>query len=153
VTFLAPDMSKIVPHRARTDHDVSVWLSRRLAPRLTRVPRFGRLLRDALADVDVLVLAHPERACVYEEAWAYLKTKGCPRRAIYRQVAEYTRAGYPPNLGLADTRLIVRRHTSSVARFNELWWQEIMRHRTSEQLSFDYAAWKSGVRVRYLQTW
>ena len=45
--------------------------------------------------------------------------------------------------------LILRRHSERVARFNQLWWDEIERGSQRDQISFPYAVAKAGVRVGY----
>ncbi|MEO8602136.1 MAG: hypothetical protein ABI629_06140 [bacterium] len=45
---------------------------------------------------------------------------------------------------------MLRRHSDTVAAFNEAWWDEICRGSRRDQLSFDYTARKLGLRYGHL---
>jgi hypothetical protein len=42
--------------------------------------------------------------------------------------------------------VILRRHTDAIRHLNEAWWNEIVRGSRRDQLSFNYVAWKLGLR-------
>ena len=69
-------------------------------------------------------------------------------RALFpaiKPVKILTSRRYPLNNGLRSGFLIVRRHTPKIAKFNELWWNEVDRGSVRDQLSIDYALWKLGI--------
>ena len=100
-----------------------------------------------LGNHDVAMFAHPERACVYEEARAILEMKKALgfEISIGTQVKEYKVRGYPAHHGLAATGLVVRRHTEAVARFNDAWWSELVRYSNRDQMSVNYVLWRLGM--------
>ena len=57
---------------------------------------------------------------------------------------QYKYAGYPPHNGLAETGCVVRVPAACVA-FGEEWWAAIDRFSHRDQLSFDFAAWRTGL--------
>ena len=58
----------------------------------------------------------------------------------------YASEGFPRGAGLAEACVILRRHTAAVEAFGEAWWHEIRTGSHRDQLSFDYVAWKLGMR-------
>lgn len=135
-------MHKILSHQF-IDTDYSIWMDANVA---LRVPAY-RLINDYLKDVDLAVFRHRTRNCTYEEA-ARCRELGLDDMAtIDEQVDRYIREGMAPNLGLAETTVVVRRHTATVRRFNEVWWSELCRHSVRDQLSFMFAANRTGLAM------
>jgi hypothetical protein len=48
---------------------------------------------------------------------------------------------------VVECGVIVRRHTTQVERFNDIWWSEICRRSYQDQLSVMVAAGKAGVEI------
>lgn len=141
---------KILPHRYFPDKTYSLWLDGSVAINFTMPAE--QLVSMYLADCDVAVLRHSRRTCIYQEAQAVLHQRLDDPESIRSQIERYTREGYPANAGLAENCVILRRHTAGVQDFNEAWWKEIERGSRRDQLSFNYVAWKCGLRYRYFPT-
>jgi hypothetical protein len=134
---------KILPHAYFSDAEYSLWVDGKVELTLG----FPVVKRLALLDaVDVVVFEHAKRYCVYQEACECVHRGLDDADVIYRQMQRYTREGFPANAGLADCCVLLRRHTPAVRRFCEVWWEEIEKGSRRDQLSFNYAAWKCGVR-------
>jgi Protein of unknown function (DUF616) len=93
---------------------------------------------------DIMICQHPERDCVYDEAEV---CKGWllddPAR-IDAQMQRYRAMGYPAHNGLYATGIIGRRHDrANVRAMCEFWWEEYRRGSRRDQLSLNYAIWKS----------
>lgn len=96
---------------------------------------------------DIAICSHSHRQCIYDEAEACL-VGGLdyePER-IRAQMEKYRAEGYPENNGMGTTTVMLRRHTEKVRQFNEAWWDEVLNHSVRDQLSFDYIAWKLGMK-------
>ncbi len=114
-----------------------------------------RALLPALLRADLGVLIHPNRTSIVDEAVAIRRRRDLAfselSALLDRQVDRYLGEQYP-NRVLSSTGLIMRRHDLRTARFNEVWWSEIQAHRhTRDQMSFDYAVWKRGLAITYLE--
>ena len=73
---------------------------------------------------------------------------------IRKQLRYYRESRYPYNNGLAETMVVMRRHTEQILTFNERWCELISMYSFRDQLSFDYAAWEQGIRYRrFLKTY
>lgn len=106
-----------------------------------------------LAGADIAMLAHPERSRVDEEADVIM---GSPddfptvdMDDVRAQVTRWKHAGAP--LGLWAAGLIIRRHTESVERFNELWWGEYIGGSSRDQLALPSAMDRAGIEIQTLR--
>lgn len=139
---------KVLPHLF-FDAEYSIWIDGSI--QITSSMPITAYIKEALTNADIALFRHRRRNCIYEEAKACVeRSKDDPAR-IKNQVEHYRRAGYPRNNGLAECTVIVRRHTPAVQAFNAAWFQEIQAHSRRDQLSFDYVAWRLGVRYSRLE--
>jgi hypothetical protein len=125
--------------------DVSLWHD--AAFQLTCDPRL--LVPTLLMDADLLALRHPHRDRIEDEADAIARLNYVPRDVLDRQVQTYRAEGFTQT-AITSTGLCLRRHTAAVAAFNATWWSEVARWHYRDQMSVDYALWKSRVTVRYM---
>jgi len=135
---------KVLLHRWLPEVEYSLWIDGNVT--LTCAGPLETLAKEYLRDTDVAVFRHRVRSCIYEEASACIAKKKDDAGLITRQVERYRAEGYPSLNGLAETAVLFRRHTQVVASFCELWWNEIAKGSRRDQLSFDYVAWKTGLR-------
>jgi Protein of unknown function (DUF616). len=103
-----------------------------------------------LKEVDLALFRHAHRNCLYDEARACQLRRLDDSMVMARQMNRYRAEGYPRNNGLAECCVILRRHTSAVTKLNELWWREINNGSRRDQLSFNYACWKLGLKYSLL---
>lgn len=132
---------KVLPHRYFADYRFSVWIDGTHCPR-----RDPRELLAYCGSSGIGLYRHPERDCIYEEAEACVQ-RGFDEGIIRKQMTRYVAEAYPKRNGLAQTTVMVRKHTSpAVIAAMECWWEEINAGSVRDQLSFDYAMWKLGIR-------
>ncbi len=135
---------KILPHRYFADARYSLWIDGSTTIRF-EYP-IARMIETYLADADIAVFAHWARICAYQEASVCLHAGLDDPRVIWEQTCRYRRDGFPANAGLAECTVLLRRHTAAVEAFNEAWWEEIRHGSSRDQLSFNYVAWRLGLR-------
>lgn len=100
---------------------------------------------------DIAVFRHPERTDAYEEAVACIQYhKGNPE-VIKAQMKFYRAEKFPEKFGLAACWVLVRRHSSVVKRFSELWWEQLCKFSKRDQLSFDYVRWRTGLQTHKIR--
>ncbi|NIS81932.1 MAG: DUF616 domain-containing protein [Anaerolineales bacterium] len=97
---------------------------------------------DWLRDHDIAVCPHPDTDNAYEEAVRCLKWGKGNQELIKAQIMRYKAEGFPEHVGAVGCSVILRRHTEAVARFNQVWWEEILRGSARDQISFNYVSWK-----------
>lgn len=145
----AARLFKTLPHRIMPAADVWIWHDANV--QLLVTPE--ALVESWLGDGDLAVPRHPSRNCAYDEANACRrKHKGDPN-VIVAQMKAYEAEGFPRFAGLAETRVVIRRNTETVALFNEIWWSQIEQYSERDQLSFNYALWKSSLKWTQIDAW
>lgn len=134
---------QIMPHLDFPEADYSLYMDG------THVPvagyRLERLAEVFLRDTDLATFVNPHRQCAYVEAAACIASGLDATDVIRQQMRRYRAEGFPRDHGLAGITMLLRRHTPAVRAFNELWWEEVQRGSTRDQLSFPYVAWKLGL--------
>ena len=135
---------KILPHIYFPEETYSLWIDGSVQIDF-KFP-IERLIDEYLKESDLAVFKHPERRCIYEEADACIRQGKDNPEIILRQIAEYRNEGYPPDNGLCECAVLLRRHTEKIRQFNEAWYQEIKNHSRRDQLSFNYVAHKIGLK-------
>lgn len=122
------------PHIGVPDADVTVMIGNNFR---IQVPDLAERCLEELGDDDMLLLRHPERDCIYEEAEesAHHKRWTGSRQNVRRQAAAYRRAGHPAHWGLFHAGMIVRRNTPAMRAFDDAWWQEYKRWTSQDQIS------------------
>lgn len=133
------------------EYDFSIWVDGNTA--LKVAPE--EIIKE-LGDADILVYSH-WRDCVHDEATA--ETEECialgkPQEeidVIATQMGRYRKEKYPEHSGLAATTYVIRRHNERVRQFNYIWWAEICMGSKQDQLSFNYACRKAGVKLKYFE--
>lgn len=91
---------------------------------------------------DFALMKHPRRGCIYEEAEECKRLGLDNVHTINKQMTEYRKTSFPPNLGLVETGCLVSRNTPERNQFFDTWWNEINTQSVRDQLSFNYVMWK-----------
>jgi hypothetical protein len=128
------------------DTECSIWIDGNIALRTDP----ASLAEKWLADHDFAVIRHPDRQCLYAEAAVCLELGLDDPDVINEQIRKYAANGYPHDQGLPECNVIIRRHTPKVIEFNNTWWSEYCAHSVRDQLSFMYAANKTGLGISWI---
>ncbi|HYV88351.1 MAG TPA: glycosyltransferase domain-containing protein [Candidatus Polarisedimenticolia bacterium] len=135
---------KINAHLALPYSDYTLWIDASIG--IVSPFPLAHLADLFLQDRDICLFRHYARGSIFEEAEA-CKAYGLDRpNVIDAQMARYRAEGLPDDTGLIEAPVILRRHTDAIRRLNEAWWGEIVRGSRRDQLSFNYVAWKLGLR-------
>ena len=150
---------KLLPHRYLPQYEISIWIDADVQV----TGDLNQLVDDHLGDDNYAVFDHTycsginSRNCIYKEAefiHHLANTKQVYKddlHVIDRQMGRYKQEGYPAENGQARNTVIVRRHNQlPVIDAMELWWTELKHGSKRDQLSFNYAAWKTGLRFHYI---
>ena len=138
---------KISPPRQLSRADYHLWIDARY--RLEVTPE---LFAPLLMQADILVFAHPFCPTLKHESDEINRRNLAPGPALKRQLAEYRAAGFPMASPHSSTGFLVRRNDARTAEFNRIWAEQLRRHGHSrDQMSFDFAAWRAGLRVHHLE--
>lgn len=119
-------------------HDASYMLTRTL-----------RWLGKGLVNSDLLALRHPRRSRIEDEAVAIARYGYLTSEEAQSHVARYRAEGFTENV-VTTSGLLGRRVSPLVAAFNKVWWTEVEQWNGRDQGSIDFAAWRTGLRVRHM---
>ena len=142
-------LMKTTSHRLFPDHEYSIWIDGSI--QLLHSPEW--LIDTYMGNNDLAALTHPDRDCVFEEAEMCKQLEKDDPRIIDRQMARYKENGLSPHSGLAETKIVIRKNSGRVARFNDDWTLEILNNSLRDQLSFNYCALKNLLPIKYLNSW
>ena len=136
---------KILPHLYFPDAKYTLWIDGSI---LLKVP-IDLIIESYMKDFDLLVHEHPVRKCAYQEAQTCIEKALDDTNVIRAQVHRYKQDYYPPNNGLVEAGVLLRRHNDMTRTFNETWWEEITNGSKRDQISFNYAANKTGLNFGF----
>lgn len=107
---------------------------------------FEQRCLDELGDDEMLLMRHPWRDDILDEAQASLLSWRWSDQPVVAQAEAYIAAGHPRGWGLFHAGLIVRRNTPAVRAFNEAWWQDFRVWSSQSQVSLPPLLRTSGIR-------
>lgn len=157
---------KLLPHRYLSEYDISIWVD----GNELIVGDIDELQAKFLNDKNMAVYNHmncwDKRNCLYNEATTILdfglqNMEKHPDRGlanykdnptiIQDQMVRYRNDGYPADNGLIVSGVMLRKHNSAdVINCMELWWNEVKYGSRRDQLSFNYAAWKTATDFNWI---
>ncbi len=142
---------KINPHLYLPEYDYSVFIDGNYLVKADLRP----LVEQSLRTHPMAIFDHNQcedaRDCIFQEyeALIRLSEKGILKddpNTMQKQINRYIEEQYPPHNGLIFSACLIRKHhEKEVIKTMELWWQEVKSGSKRDQLSFNYAAWKTGL--------
>lgn len=139
---------KQLSHAVFPEADATLWMDSNFSLKV-----------DPLALLDkhphpVTTFRHPHRNRISDEAKVIVSHGKAAAAAIAAQLAAYQAEGFDtdacPQQAISAGGFVLRMHTEAVKRFNDTWHHEVQSRCLRDQMSIDYAAWKSGVRILHL---
>ena len=138
---------KILAHEYFPDADYTLWHDGNYR---LRIPP-EKAVKEWLGKRALAAFKHPHRRCIYREAEVCMRRRKDDPKRIQQQIARYDEQGFPQNYGLIASGVLVRCNTNIVVRkLCEIWWQEVLEYSYRDQLSFDYARWRTGLKINYI---
>lgn len=135
---------KLFPHLLFPDVQYSLWIDGNVKCKISPVDLVDEYLRNT--GMGLACLRHNKRGCLYDEAEECIRAGKDDESVILRQIRAYEKEGYPHGRGLIQGRVLLRDHYDPlVSRTMDVWWDEVDRGSERDQISFNYAAWKSGL--------
>ncbi|UVF18364.1 DUF616 domain-containing protein [Microvirga terrae] len=131
---------KTHPHELFPDHEVAIWLDANIILKGDIHHYIGLV---AGKDADLGLIAHPHRACFYDEAEACKRLSKDSAKLIDRQVKEYRNAGLPLKQPLFETGfMIVPLRKQDTADALHLWWRQIEIYSRRDQLGLAWVNYR-----------
>ena len=139
---------KVNPHRYLSDYETSIWVD----ANITIKGCMNYLINICKWSTSpVTVPKHPKRSCTYDEANEVIKLNKDVSEIVQPQILKYKEEKFPEKYGLVQTGIMFRKHNDpKCIKLMETWWNEIEQHSHRDQLSFNYAVWKTGIGFNYI---
>lgn len=133
---------KALPEARFNDYRYSLWIDGSI---LLKTGALDHLVDRYLSgSAPLATFQHPSRTCAYQEASVCLSTELDAKELILGQIRHYRQCQFPEGRGLAETSVVLRDHERT-GEFSSTWWEEISRWSRRDQISFPFAAWKTGL--------
>lgn len=114
------------------------------------------VVKKYLNQTPIAVFKHHEQNSIYEEADYLLnridEKKYGGKDKIQHQIAEYRKEGLPKNSGLIASGFIIRKWGAKKLHDTmDIWWNELRTESIRDQLSFNYATWRTGLKYDLIE--
>ena len=100
-------------------------------------------------DFDILLFKHPDRKCTYEEMNAVAYWGLDERDNVQAQLNHYMSAGMPKDWGLFEMSTFIVKNTPVVSSFQLMWYEQITKFSSRDQISLPYVLWKLRNKINY----
>lgn len=128
---------KILGHPSLSACDVTVWIDNRVRLKVGADELVERFLPD---DADIALPMHSFHGSLSEEFNAVLRDRQDDPRRVREQRSTYMQLmPHLSTLPVYWTAILIRRNNDNVRRFNQIWWEQVLRFSRRDQLSFLYA--------------
>jgi hypothetical protein len=106
---------KMLPHEFLPEATVSIWMDGSI--QLHADP--NALVDKYLKDNDIAIFKHPMRTCLFDEAQYCLDWFIGDKDRLTKQIDRYRKDKMPDYFGLWETKVVIRRHTKKMEKFNK----------------------------------
>lgn len=131
---------KILPHKYLSEYDYSIWID----GNFDMIVNIADYVREYSQNHKLLAIPHEARDCIYDEAEACIELEKDSEDIIEEQMIKYREEGFPEHYGLIASGILFRdHHDPKVIELMETWFNEVRNHSRRDQLSFNYACWKT----------
>lgn len=107
----------------------------------------NQLVNEYLDGYNIAAYKHRCRDCLYDEGIVCKYFGLDDINIIDNQLDRYKKDGYPVHNGMTEGNTLLRRHTDRIKRLGQFEWNQIQKGSYRDQISFNYSAWKLGIKV------
>lgn len=139
---------KINSHLYFPDYDYTVYVDSNMF--VNTHPK--DLIEKFLGNHNIALHQNPYRSCIYDEAKEIRDNLKYEKPEIVDAEMKHIRSqGYPENNGLAACHFILRKNVPQISLLNEVWWSMVCNYSYRDQLSFNFACWKTYVDYKLIK--
>ena len=95
-------------------------------------------------ELDLMLIKHPMRYCVYQEAQAVIELNKDSEELVNKQMDRYKKEEYPRGNKLFSSGIMVINNNSiNTRKFYDIWYNEYKKSESKrDMLSLNYSLWK-----------
>ena len=140
---------KILGHPSiNNKYDVLMWIDGSVKFNT----KMGKFLEQFLTDSDVFVgFKHGERKNIEEECYACVKMRKETKNNVINLLNFYKKQNYKFDNGLIESAVYIKRpKDKTVKETLNIWYNMVISYSKRDQLSFNYAIYKTGLKVKWI---
>jgi len=138
---------KTHPHTLLKDYDLAIWVD----ASIVITEDIYSIIEDfKLSNCSIGAVPHPARSNVFQEAKACILTKKDNENIINSQINFYRNSKYSGDVLIESGLMISNLKDKKIDKFFTEWWKLIDSYSKRDQLSFGFAAKKSGISIQYI---
>jgi hypothetical protein len=132
---------KVAPELFIPDYDYYFWVD--ATHEVVVHPE--EIIREYVKDASIACFKHTTRDCAYAEGQEILRLNYDHPNNVINQLNWYYGQGFPQNNGLWEMSTFIRKNCPETHTLNLMWWEQICRYSSRDQISFPYCLWKTGI--------
>lgn len=106
------------------------------------------IIEEYGADIDFLLFKHPDRKCLYQEMNAVVQWQLDYPNNVENQFRLYKSLNMPEQYGLFEMSTFIVKTSDAVKELQLMWWEQICRFSSRDQISLPFCLWKMGERIK-----
>lgn len=132
---------KILSHQVFPEADITLYHDGNFQLLVSPLDLVGAYLKSS----DIAFFSHPQRNSVYDEIDACAQLDKDNEYLLKLLASRYRSLGVPEEGHLFAGGVILRRHTQSIAEFNEAWMSELRRSSVRDQPALAFTLWNEAI--------
>ena len=138
---------KILGHPIINQYETVVWTD---ADVIWQQP-ISKFIKSCLKTSSLAIFKHHVRNNIRDEAIACLRLRKDDKATILKTLHHYESVGYPDNNGLCESTVFIKKpNDPKVVETMQIWFDIVKDFSRRDQLSFNYAVWKTKLKVNYI---
>lgn len=138
---------KILGHPIINQYNVIVWTD---ADVIWKKP-VSKFVKSYLKTSPLAIFKHHARNNIHDEAIACLKLRKDNKEIILKTLNHYKKTGYQDNNGLCESTVFIKKPKDrKVIETMQIWFDIVKNYSRRDQLSFNYAIWKTQLKINYI---
>jgi hypothetical protein len=135
---------KMLPHKFLSQYKYSLWIDGNFLIKGS----VRNYINKWIGTSSLMVMIHPQRDCIYDEATACIDLNKENKQIIDRLLLKYRIEGFPSHYGLYANGILFRRHfDKNLISLEEQWWDMLNNYSKRDQLLLSYLLWKEKFNV------
>ena len=108
------------------------------------------LVNHYLNGFDLAIIQHYKRNCLYDELKEAVIHKLDDYKKLEEQYKTYQLTGFSNNQGLYECNFIITKNTKSVTQLSNLWWEQINKFSSRDQISLPFVLNQVNIKVNVI---
>jgi hypothetical protein len=134
---------KILPSSVAPNYDYYVWTDS--THQIVVHPSI--MIENFMQNCSMGVFKHPFRNCVYDEADIIKEISFDHKDLVDSQMNFYRGENYRKDNGLYELGAFITKNDEMSSRLGWMWWEQICKYSSRDQLSFPYCVEKCGISL------